>query len=607
MIKISIKYHFIILIISSWVNAEVLFMSTPFVRHTGYNTYRIPALIQASNGSILAFAEGRESPNDTGNIDLVLRRSLDGGITWKPLQVIWSDDANTCDNPVPVVDESNGRVWLFMCHNNGQDTLDTIVDGTSLEGRTIWVCYSDDNGVTWSNPVNRSELQNADIPFDATGPCAGYQIKRGRHVGRLVIPAVRRNIQSDDHGNTWYQSQRFGSNTGEATGAELSNGALYSNNRPSTSVNQRMIAYSYNQGDLSWTALSYDYSLVDSRCEGSVISYADSLYGYLLLFSNPAALTRCNMTVRVSFDDSKSWPVAKPIYRGLSGYSSLAKLSGGMVGLLFENGTTTYMDKISFAKFSLDWLMGHSIFRWDFEDYNFGSTIPTTAGAVHDIDGYNLNGTCSSEMSVVSGSSIHGGKSAVNFNGTSKITISDSYAADIDDFNTPDSFMIRVVFKTTSHGSGGSSGAGALVSKDVGPNQQSWWLRVQDGLLRFMVGDTNQTATVASSIIVNDDQWHEALVIRDAIERKLSMEIDGNVVGTAADVTKGSFANSNKLSIGKFNTGTCGFIGAIDEVQMYLGRRQDIRPTVYEGNLNNDSVIDFHDLTVLMNNWLSYN
>ena len=168
----------------------------------GYNTYRIPAVYETMNGTLLAFCEGRvNSSSDTGNIDTLLRRSFDGGNTWTVQQIIWSDGANTCGNPTVVQDSSNGRIWLFLTWNNGNDSQSEIQNGTSIDVRKIYSCYSDNDGATWTVPLNRfAEVQPSDIRWDATGPGRGIQIVNGAHPGRLVIPANGRNIQSDNHG-----------------------------------------------------------------------------------------------------------------------------------------------------------------------------------------------------------------------------------------------------------------------------------------------------------------------------------------------------------------------------------------------------------------------
>src|SRR5215471_17068092 len=80
----------------------------------GYHTYRIPSIIATLKGTLLAFCEGRKnSSSDTGDIDMLQKRSTDGGRTWSEQQVIWDDGPNTCGNTCPVVDRLNGTVWLL--------------------------------------------------------------------------------------------------------------------------------------------------------------------------------------------------------------------------------------------------------------------------------------------------------------------------------------------------------------------------------------------------------------------------------------------------------------------------------------------------------------
>ncbi len=110
-----------------------------------YNNYRIPALVVTNEGTLLAFCEGREA-GDTGDINLLLKRSEDNGTTWSNEQVAWDDADNTCGNPCPVVDERTGRIWLFTSWNNGKDKESDIISKTSISPRLPYVCYSDDDG-----------------------------------------------------------------------------------------------------------------------------------------------------------------------------------------------------------------------------------------------------------------------------------------------------------------------------------------------------------------------------------------------------------------------------------------------------------------------------
>ena len=152
----------------------------------GYHTFRIPAVIGTKHGSLLAFCVGRKSGRgDSADIDLVLRRSFDGGRTWQPIQLVWDDGQNTCGNPCPVVDQRDGTIWLLLTHNLGDDSEAEIVDGRSRGSRTCWVCNSRDDGASWTKPIEITlKVKQPDWTWYATGPGIGIQLAGGR----LVIP-----------------------------------------------------------------------------------------------------------------------------------------------------------------------------------------------------------------------------------------------------------------------------------------------------------------------------------------------------------------------------------------------------------------------------------
>ena len=170
----------------------------------GYHTYRIPSLIVTTKGTVLAFCEGRkQSASDAGDIDLLLRRSRDGGKTWSAPQVVWDDGPNTCGNPCPVIDAKTGTIWLLLTHNLGSDSESKIVDGTSKGTRTVWVTRSDDDGATWARPVEiTSTVKRPDWTWYATGPGVGISLEErttGRalqqHGAREQAAAVARHSQ----------------------------------------------------------------------------------------------------------------------------------------------------------------------------------------------------------------------------------------------------------------------------------------------------------------------------------------------------------------------------------------------------------------------------
>ena len=181
----------------------------------GYACFRIPSLITTSKGTILAFAEARKNNcGDAGDIDLVVKRSEDGGKTWSSLQMVWNDSTNTCGNPAPVVDQKTGKIVLLSTWNLGTDHEKDIIAGTSKDTRRVFFLASTDDGRSWSTPSQITDVvKKSNWSWYATGPGRGIQISKGKHKGRMVIPAnhitadTKQNyshaIYSDDAGQTW--------------------------------------------------------------------------------------------------------------------------------------------------------------------------------------------------------------------------------------------------------------------------------------------------------------------------------------------------------------------------------------------------------------------
>jgi len=321
----------------------------------GYDTYRIPALLCTKDGVLLAFIEGRHANRaDYGDIDLLLKRSFDFGATWEPLQIVWDDGENTCGNPAAVQDADTGRIWLFATRNKGTDTEDQIRAGISDEKRTVWNMFSDDNGATWSSPVNISEtVQPEGTLWDGTGPGNGIQLKKAPYKGRLVIPANGYTIYSNDHGETWIGGKSSGV-ASELTVAELPDGTLTRNDR--NEPGYRAISLSYNGGE-SWCKPFYNEQLLESCCEGSQITFYRGAKQFLM-FSNPADQNdRVKMTVRLSSKNScMDYDKSYLINEGPSGYSSLAQLSKDFVGILYEEADPGRYpcDRIVFVAFGIE-------------------------------------------------------------------------------------------------------------------------------------------------------------------------------------------------------------------------------------------------------------
>jgi sialidase-1 len=332
----------------------------------GYHTYRIPALLVTAQGALLAFAEGRKNgPRDDGDIDLVLKRSKDGGRTWSAQQLVYEEggaEEITIGNPSPVVDEETGVIWLPFCRNNDR----------------VFVTRSADDGLTWTPPVDITEnVKKPGWSWYATGPGVGIQLKRGPYKGRLVIANDHREVidglpvsvshvfYSDDHG-TWKLGGSIGRHTNECQVVELEDGSLMMNMRnlgerdgkdPSKG-RKRAIALSRDGGD-TWSEVTFDETLIEPVCQAAFLRYTTSEeHGRSrLLFSNPASRdTRERLTVRLSYDEGATWAVSRLLYGGPSAYSSLAVLPELAIGCLYERGRQNYRESIAFSRFSLDWL-----------------------------------------------------------------------------------------------------------------------------------------------------------------------------------------------------------------------------------------------------------
>lgn len=335
------------------------------VGEEGYRCFRIPAIVATEAGTLLAFAEGRKNGcGDSGDIDLVVKRSRDGGRTWSALTVVRDDGANTCGNPAPVVDRMTGAVFLLSTWNLGTDREAQIIDGTSRDTRRVWVQSSSDDGLTWAAAREiTAQVKKPEWTWYATGPVNGIQMRAGKHKGRLVIPCdhieaatkkyYSHTVHSDDGGRTWV----LGGSTpadqvNESTVAELPKGKLLLNMRNYTSVRIRQTSVSLDGGE-TWSALKGDQTLIEPVCQASMLWYDRKGRKPFLAFSNPASRdSRTRMTVRISRDEGKTWELQSVVYDGPAAYSNLVALPNGNLALLFEAGLKSPYEGIVFRELS---------------------------------------------------------------------------------------------------------------------------------------------------------------------------------------------------------------------------------------------------------------
>jgi sialidase-1 len=314
----------------------------------GYKIFRIPAAIVSKAGTVLCFAEGRvNGTSDTGNIDVVLKRSSDGGNTWEDLITIFDDGDNRICNPVPVALD-DGRILLLCCRyqDNGEG-----------DSPRIYTIFSEDDGMTWGKPIDiTSQMLLQGGSSYMTGPVHGIVKQHDPNKGRICVPARCKGIRShviysDDGGVTWIKgSPDAYSHSNENTITELANGNIL------------MSCRDYNTGGSEWfrhNSISTDggETFVDSKitslvepksgCEGALLTYSDDLSTgtSVVLFSNPSHPTsRRYGSVKVSYDNGNTWT---KMYRytddsgnGMySAYSDLVLLNGGRsIGIIYEAG-----------------------------------------------------------------------------------------------------------------------------------------------------------------------------------------------------------------------------------------------------------------------------
>ena len=376
--------------------------SDPFIEKTdlfkagddGYALQHIPGVVVTAKGTVLAWCEARRKGSDWDAIDILLRRSTDDGRTWSParkvadvpgpktknpfaLRLKFVDPKDvTYNNPV-LIASRDGAVHMVFC----------------LEYMRCFHQRSDDDGVTWSAPVEITAAFTRFRPaYDwkvlATGPDHGLQLRTGRLVvpvwlstgtgGNAHRPSVAATIFSDDGGRTW----RAGDlavpctdewvNPSESVAIELADGRVMLNTRNESKAHRRLVTFSPD-GATGWTRPRFDEALPEPICMGSVVrlSRAPESDRNRILFCNPDNLARAdgkeapgknrdrkNVSVRLSYDEGATWPVRKSVEPGWSAYSDIAVTPRETILCFYGRGEKSSFagDRLTLARFNLEWL-----------------------------------------------------------------------------------------------------------------------------------------------------------------------------------------------------------------------------------------------------------
>ncbi|MBZ6101436.1 exo-alpha-sialidase [Streptomyces olivaceus] len=539
----------------------------------GYACFRIPAVVRTADGTLLAFAEGRVLDcGDAGDIDIVLKRSTDGGRTWGPLQVVDDGGGDTHGNPAPVVDRATGRVLLLETYNAGRtDAANCAVPCA----RTPHLQYSDDDGRTWSAPRDLGpEIRPPDWnSWYATGPVHGVQLTGGAHPGRLVVGVNAESwdggrltanhaalVVSDDGGAHWKVGATdtwpvaadgtFRQKPSELTLAERADGALLVSGREEqgTDLGHRTQALSRDGGDSFTAPFRALPDLYAPQVQGAVLRLGDRL-----LLSAPADPDRRRtMTVRSSYDGGATWEGADRgavVTRDWSGYSDLVPVDdGGTVGLLYEAGTADARDEIRFARFTGDWLGARR------------AADPTTPDLAPGAAPASVLGGASATAGAEGGAlALDGADDAVRLPHDARLPLGDG------------EFTASLRFRYTEDG----GEQPLLWMGGIGTSQPQVWLRAEpdhgrvQGLITARDGAAApRSAWVRTDGALNDGGWHEVALRRGG--GRLTLFVDGTAVAEAADVP-GSVSRDSPFGvhIGERMDGRARLTGAVDEVHVW--------------------------------------
>ena len=325
------------------INSQPIFVSGTNDTHT----YRIPAIVTATNGDLVAACDARrQNSRDLMHhrtIDIVCRRSQDNGKTWSPIQLVETLENGGCSDPSLLVDRVTGEIFCFY---------NFMVSDTASKEFRFLVQSSRDHGRTWSKPIDFTdqvappELKN-NFKFVTSG--RGIQLRNGTLLHNFVRVGKGATLfASHDHGRSWKPAGDVAP-ADESKVVQLADGSLMVNAR--YKPGQRYVHHS-TDGGTSWASRSFQPP--DPRCNAAILQFTAKRDGYLrdrLLFCNAASNQgRRNLAVRISYDNGTTWSGGKVVDTGPSAYSELTVLNDGTIGILYEPGH----GEIKFARFSLE-------------------------------------------------------------------------------------------------------------------------------------------------------------------------------------------------------------------------------------------------------------
>lgn len=341
-------------------------------------SFRIPALVTSNAGTLIAAYDVRyaHSGDLQADIDVGMKRSTDGGKTWSALKLIMdmgeygglAQNQNGIGDPCLLVDETTGRIFCFAVwthgHLNDPDTrsLFWAAKGYEIaETPQFMMVYSDDDGITWTDPINITYVKQADWRMTFQGPGRGITMKDGT----LVVPIQHQEgesktmhgtyplnsgiMYSQDHGATWHATNYAHTVTSECAVAEIEPGVLMLSMRDETDSQYRRICTTTDLG-VNWSIHPTNGKVYEqSACEASLLhvdASANVLGRDVLLMSNPQGTSgwRSAITIQASLDKGNTWTHKYLLDPGGSlGYSCLTMIDENTVGVLYESPRASIM------------------------------------------------------------------------------------------------------------------------------------------------------------------------------------------------------------------------------------------------------------------------
>ncbi len=330
--------------------------------------YRIPAAVTLADGTIVTVAARRLDSNADlpGRIDVVSRRSTDGGRTWEDVVTVARHDEGGGYGDPGLGLAPDGSLVCVMTHGNGL--------WQSENGSHAYICTSrsTDGGLSWSAPADITPGLFSQSENEAPVKCITAFATSGRiHThsdGSMWFVLVARPVldmwcdlsvypcRSTDGGHTWQALPVAVDTDGdESKMTGLADGSLLMSIR-NRRQNFRKFSRSTDGGN-TWTPIEKSSTLPDPAINGDILTLPD---GTLIHSICNSPDTRTRVSLYKSTDNAASWQRLAEVCAGGSAYSALTLLDGGRtLGVMTEEDSADGTGfRIWFTTFDLEKLLG---------------------------------------------------------------------------------------------------------------------------------------------------------------------------------------------------------------------------------------------------------